>query len=445
MTLKNCIILITALLICTSSLAAQSIAGSIVGTVTDPGDLAIVGAKVTLTQTATGAVRSAVSDERGDFVFGTLQPGEYSIKVEMAGFKSLVKTGIPLSAAERMPVGRLQLEVGAVAESHRGERPRHGGADGQRGAGRHHHSSQVDLIAIKGRNVMELLQLLPGVVNNTNSDVISRGWNLNVNGGRQNTTSVSYDGMATNAIGNNNNSVLMISQDTVAEVKVLLSNYQAEYGRMSGANVQIVTKSRHARLPRAGLVLQAARAVQRQQLLQQPGGRGQAAVPLQHLELQHRRAGLTSRASSTRTAKSCSSSGPRSSGRCKSGTALQRITVPTDRKRRGDFSQSVDLNNRLIVVRDPRDKRGRSRATSSRRTASTPAAQALLRVFPSPNFFDRNISAGRLQLHLPGGEQRAQEHHHAEDGLQSELQQPDHWQLLAPRRFAARTHSWATA
>ncbi|MBM3815012.1 MAG: carboxypeptidase regulatory-like domain-containing protein, partial [Acidimicrobiia bacterium] len=100
-----------------ASLLGQSISGSIVGTVTDPADLAVVGAKATLTQVATGAVRSAVTDERGDFVFGTLQPGEYALKIEMAGFKSLQKLSIQLSAAERLPVGSLRLEVGAVAES----------------------------------------------------------------------------------------------------------------------------------------------------------------------------------------------------------------------------------------------------------------------------------------------------------------------------------------
>jgi hypothetical protein len=400
MTLKNCIILITALLICTGSLAAQSISGSIVGTVTDPGDLAIVGAKVTLTQTATGATRSAVSDERGDFVFGTLQPGEYSIKVEMAGFKSLVKSGIPLSAAERMPVGRLQLEVGAVAESI--EVSAQGVVVQTASAERAGTitSSQVDQIAIKGRNVMELLQLLPGVVNNSNSDVISRGWNLNVNGGRQNTTSVTYDGMATNAIGNNNNSVLMISQDSVAEVKVLLSNYQAEYGRMSGANVQIVSKSGTRDFHGVGSYYKRHEQFNANNYFNNQVG---AANPRYRYNTYSYNIGgpvfIPGKFNAAR--EKIFFFWNQEFWPLKSGTALQRITVPTDQEVAGDFSQSVDLNNKLIVIRDPLTNAAfpgnvipKNRLNSS--------GVALLGVFPSPNFFDRSISAGRYNYIYQG-------------------------------------------
>src|SRR5574340_627767 len=234
---------LASLLVCAAAAWGQSISGSILGTVADPGDLAVVAAKLTLTHVATGVVRAAVTDARGDFAFEALQPGEYALRVEAPGFKTLNKTAIQLTAAERLPVGRLRLEVGAVVESIevRAEGAAVQTASAERAGAIT--SAQVHQIAIKGRNVMELLQLLPGVVNNSNNDVIARGWNLNVNGNRQNTTSVTFDGMALNAIGNNNNSVLMISQDSVAEVKTLLSNYQAEYGRMSGANVQIVSKS----------------------------------------------------------------------------------------------------------------------------------------------------------------------------------------------------------
>ena len=73
-----------------------------VGTVTDPSDLAIVGASVTLTQVGTGAQRQVQTNERGDFFFSTVQAGEYSLMVESPGFKTLMQEGINLSAAERL-------------------------------------------------------------------------------------------------------------------------------------------------------------------------------------------------------------------------------------------------------------------------------------------------------------------------------------------------------
>ncbi len=378
----------------------QSISGSIMGTVADPGDLAVAAARVTLTQVATGALRTTESDVRGDFVFGTLQPGEYALRVEVPGFKALHQAGIQLSAAERLPVGRLRLEVGAVAESI--EVQAQGSVVQTASAERAGTitSSQVDRIAIKGRNVMELLQLLPGVVNNSNSDVISRAWNLNVNGNRQNTTSVTYDGMATNAIGNNNNSVLMISQDSVAEVKVLLSNFQAEYGRMSGANVQLVSKSGTRDFHGGGSYYKRHEQFNSNNYFNNQVG---AAKPrYRYNTYSYNIGGPVFVPGKFNSAKNrIFFFWNQEFWPLKSATALQRITVPTDPEVAGDFSQSLDLNSKLIVIRDPNTGSAfpgnvvpKSRLNSS--------GAALLGVFPSPNFFDRSISAGRYNYVYQG-------------------------------------------
>src|SRR5262249_53667359 len=102
---------------------------------------------------------------------------------------------------------------------------------------------QVDRLLIRGRNVMSLLLLLPGVVDLQVTETISRNWNLRVLGNRANTNNLTFDGMALTAIGNHTSTILTVSQDAVAEVKVLISNYQAEYGRMSGANIELISKS----------------------------------------------------------------------------------------------------------------------------------------------------------------------------------------------------------
>ena len=222
---------------------AQSITGSIVGTVRDPGALAVTGADVTLIQTATGAGRQARTGERGDFVFGAVQPGEYTIAITHEGFKKTERAGIVLSASEILSTGVIVLSLGSISDSvtvtatgavvQTASAERAGSVTG----------NQVDNLLIRGRNVMSLVGLLPGVVDLLDNDAINRSWNLNVNGSRRNTTSVSLDGMTLNNSGNQFNSAISVSQDSVAEVKILLSNYQAEYGRMSGANIQLVSKS----------------------------------------------------------------------------------------------------------------------------------------------------------------------------------------------------------
>ena len=94
-------------LVTSGCLCGQSISGSIQGSVVDPSDLAVAGAKVTLTQVATGAQRSMQASERGDFYFGALQPGQYTISVEFSGFKTLQKEGLNLTAAESHLTRRL--------------------------------------------------------------------------------------------------------------------------------------------------------------------------------------------------------------------------------------------------------------------------------------------------------------------------------------------------
>jgi hypothetical protein len=96
---------------------AQTITGSIVGSIVDPSGLAVAGADASLAHAATGAVRSTRTDERGDFVFGVLQPGEYTLTITAKGFKTLQRQNIALSAAETLPVGKIALEVGNLTET----------------------------------------------------------------------------------------------------------------------------------------------------------------------------------------------------------------------------------------------------------------------------------------------------------------------------------------
>ena len=217
-----------------SHLNAQTVTGSISGTVTDPSGLPVAGATVTLADSRTGSAREAKSVASGDFSFNGVTPGTYSIAAQFSGFKRLERTGIQLTASERLSTGTLQLEVGAVNES---VTVKSEGATVQTASAEHAGvltASQVDNLMIKGRNVVSLLQLLPGVVDTNDPDSPNRnfGIGLSVNGHRRNANAVSLDGVTTTDSGTGWISALNVSMDAVGEVKVLLNNYQAEFGRM---------------------------------------------------------------------------------------------------------------------------------------------------------------------------------------------------------------------
>ena len=196
-----------------------------------------------LASAATGAERTTTTNDVGRFFFGSLQPGEYSLTIEASGFRKVVRTGINVSAAETVALSELKLEVGQVADSVKVEAQAVSVQTETAERAGVLTTSQVQNLAIRGRNVTSLVSLLPGVVDLEEPENLAVNWNFNVQGNRRNTNNVTIDGATVNAIGNNFNSVVAVSMDAVAEVKVLLSNYQAEYGRLSGANVSIVTKS----------------------------------------------------------------------------------------------------------------------------------------------------------------------------------------------------------
>jgi hypothetical protein len=375
------------------TLAAQAITGSITGTVQDPSGLPILGAEIKLVQQGTGALRQTVSGDRGTFVIGSLQPGEYDLSVKAQGFKQYEVRGVILSASEIRAVPEIVLEIGtttdrvtvedraAVVQTASGER---GGVLT---------TNQVDSLQIKNRTVMSMLQLLPGVVdNNPNNEAPSRNWYLYVQGTRQNANNVSADGYTINAIGNNFNSIVGVGMDAIQEVKVLMSNLQAEYGRVAGANVQLITKSgthdfhglgsyfvRNEAFNandffanRAGLP----RSLYRYNTISGNIG-GPVFIPGKFNRNRDKLFFFFS-------AEYWPITVPRPPGT---------VTVPTALERAGDFSQSVDLNGKLIPVIDPTTGQQfpGNKVPASR---IDPNGQALLKVFPLPNYANRAISGG---------------------------------------------------
>ena len=223
---------------------SQGLTGSINGTVTDPSGSAISGAEITLTNIATSQRREARTDPTGSFVFTQLLPGTFRLAVSAPGFKRYEQTDVILTATERVVLGRIELQLGEVTQTIevQAEAARLQTQSAERSG--LISTDQTQNIPLKGRDYLGLVKLLPGVVDSQNRN--APGWNnfsnININGNRTGTVNLTLDGVSSLDTGSMTGPYLAPSIDAVAEIKVLLTNYQAEYGRSSGGTINTIIK-----------------------------------------------------------------------------------------------------------------------------------------------------------------------------------------------------------
>src|SRR6266571_7575374 len=237
-------LVLIALLLSLSAMA-QTITGTISGTVADVNGAAVVGANVTLVNDQTKATRDLTTNEDGRFSFAALQPGVYTLRVEHQGFQTLLKQQVVLSANEGLALGELRLQAGQVSETvtviSEGALVEKESSDLQARLT----SDQISLISTKGRDITSLLRLLPGTSNNDDIEAVGEGFGTdlpNISGQRGRSTVPTIDGLFAGEPSGSNKVSMTINQDAVAEVKVLRNNYPAEYGNNGGAIINIVSK-----------------------------------------------------------------------------------------------------------------------------------------------------------------------------------------------------------
>ncbi|MEP6918522.1 MAG: carboxypeptidase-like regulatory domain-containing protein, partial [Acidobacteriota bacterium] len=218
-----------------ASAGAQISTGTVTGTVKDAQGGVIPGATVTLVSEARGTRSSpVVTNGSGDFTFINMVADTYTIEVTLESFKTLKRSGIAVSPGARIAVGTLALEIGGASETVvvTGEAPQIQSSSGERSFSVN--TDAVTNLPIATRNFADLINLTPGVVNgNRAGDSASTG------GGANN---FMMDGVSTMEPGSNR-LMIGVNVESIAEVKVLTSSYQAEFGRSSGLQVTAVTKS----------------------------------------------------------------------------------------------------------------------------------------------------------------------------------------------------------
>ena len=232
------------LVIC-AVLSAQIVSSSIVGTLTDPGNAVVPGVEVVLTNLGTGVVNKTNSNSVGLFRFPTVLTGRYSITVHATGFKGYSQTEIVISASETRDLGTITLQLGSLAEQVTVTAE----AAALQTASSEQSSlvsgTQLSSIALRARDFFGMMSLLPGVVDTRTREATSASGGmggLSYSGSSYLMSNYQVDGITANDTGSNNDIHFNGNVDAIAEIRVLTSNYQAEYGRKSGATISVITK-----------------------------------------------------------------------------------------------------------------------------------------------------------------------------------------------------------
>jgi hypothetical protein len=238
--------LVCLLLVCGVAAMAQSqTSGRIAGTVTDEKGAALPGATVTVTNKATGEARTVVADESGHYIVPLLPPGDYSVGVTTAGFKSFLADDIKVALTETTTLDP-SLVVGAVSETVTVDAgPQLVQTEGAQ-LGRVVDSRTVAELPLATRNFTQILGLSAGAATYLpdNTSVGRNSQNISVNGGRVTNNNFQINGIDANSMGTNSAPSLAVpAPETIQEFKVQTSLYDATFGRSGGGNIQAVTKS----------------------------------------------------------------------------------------------------------------------------------------------------------------------------------------------------------
>ena len=376
--------------------AAQSVTGTIAGIVADEQGQVVPGATVTVVNEQTNDARVVTSSAAGTFQVSNLAPGGYTVRVGMPGFRTVERTHNVLTAAERLSIGTLTLPLGALGETvvveavgtHvNTEETQHSGLIT---------AKLIEQIQVKGRDVTSLMRLLPGVRYEDTVESLGESFGTlvpNVGGQRRDWNTIMVDGVLGNEIGQANRMAQQINLDAVAEIKVLLNTYRAEYGRTGGAQVQIVSKSGGAQY--AGNLYYYGRheRFNANNFFNVLAGRDKPRYrfntygfnlggPLPWLNRQDKKTFFFYSLEAPLTERP----GP-----------LRRWTVPTALERAGDFSQTLDSAGKLIVIRDPVTGQPfpGNRIPADRINAN---GLALLKLMPLPTRPDRSVTLGQYNL-----------------------------------------------
>src|SRR5580658_793343 len=387
MSMRKAAVLVCLLMVSAAVIYGQTVTSSLVGTVEDATGASVPNSTVQLVNQDTGAIRTETTSTAGLFRFLDVPPGTYTLSVQSAGFKKRVQTNIIVTSDETRDIGKMQLEVGTGAETitvtaeatpvqvSSGEKSDL--IDGQ----------QLADVALKGRDMFGYMKLIPGVIDTgaQSRDVTSPNayQGIFVNG-NQSAFNFTVDGISDMDTGSNYTLHYEPNMDSVQEVKILTTNYDAEFGRNSGGVMTVVTKSGTKEFHGSGWWTHRHEEFNANNFFNNEGGLartpyriniagwslgGPVFIP-KHFNTSKTKYFLFGSQEFTRQLVN---------------NAIQDKTMPTALERAGNFSQSVQGNGALIVITDPASGAPfPGNIVPTNRINSI--GQSMLNFFPLPNY-----------------------------------------------------------
>jgi hypothetical protein len=234
-----------------TALAQAPGTGAIKGTVYDASGSAIQDAHVILKSESTDATRSASTGSSGEFVFPLLTPGPYELTVEAVGFAHMSANAVNVVVSETSAVD-FHLSVASAGTSVTVEASPGLAQTESSTLGRAVGEHAIEALPLSNRNYTQILSLSPGVVVELpNASALGRGTqNVAANGNKTTANNIQFNGIDANNLSQNSAAndgeevgVAAPAPDTIQEFKVQTGNYDATYGRGTGANVDLVSKT----------------------------------------------------------------------------------------------------------------------------------------------------------------------------------------------------------
>ncbi len=424
---------------------SQAFTGSISGIVTDHTGAVVHGATIQVTDLDRNTTYRTTTNETGFYVVTQLPPGTYRLTAEMAGFRTYVLEGLPLSTQQRATVN-VTLQLGEVVERLTVEAQAQLVEAGSSTLGAVVENKRIVDLPLNGRNVYTLTSLVPGVfqVRPTGGvDDTFYGHHFIVNGGQESTSDIMLDGVSA-TVAHNIPTISAVSAipsvEGIQEFRIQTNAFSAEYGRTGGGLVTLVTKSGTNELHGSLFEFLRNSALDANSFFANRSG--------------------TPRGSFKRNQFGASLGGPvylpqlyrgkdrtffffNYEGMRRRQAQLAQHTVPTELQRQGDFSETLNSAGQLIRIYDPfttrpdparpgfflRDPFAGNRIPASR---LNPVALAMQKYYPKPNAPGRPFTAQQnliLQKAYPEPQNRYEG-------------KVDH-QLDSNRRFMGRyTYMW---
>jgi hypothetical protein len=377
------------------------------GTVTDPSGAVVAGITVELTRPNTAFARTTTTGAEGIFRFNNLDPAEYAITIKAsAGFKVYKQKGIALGASENRDLGRVALELGSPTEQVLVTAEVTPVQTSSSENGKMVDTVQTTYLTSKGRDLFNLLGTIPGVslgdsgTNGSNAPGNMSLMSVSINGAGvtfgtlESRLNYQVDGITNLDVGGNWSSTFAPNLDTVSEIRVLTSNYQAEYGRGSGGQISVVTRSGSSQFHGSAWTIKRHEMFNANSFFNNYNGRpkdiaryfffgyrvdGPVAIPKAPDIIKKRMFFMVSNEFT----------------RQRPSTQTSYYMMPTAAQRMGDFSGYADGNGRAYSLTDPTT--GKAIPNNDLRpllgvvgnTQSAAVGQAILNFFPLPNLCNK--------------------------------------------------------